>query len=196
MRSVFKFGSFSGDFWAQLTGLDQLVREWLGHLNSPFFDHLFLQITNLGSPQTFIFLAAVLTVLLVFTRKWRDALFMDGCLITAWWVMGQLKELFARPRPFGEHLVYATGFSFPSGHAMISTAFYGFLAYLALRLWPGRNGKIIASILIILIFLIGISRVYLNVHYFSDVLAGFLLGGIILLLFIKLLPKAGGASRY
>lgn len=196
MRSVYVFGSFSGDFWAQLTGLDQLIRGWLGHLSSPFFDHLFLQITNLGSPQAFICLATLLSVWLVFRKKWRDAFFMDGCLITAWWVMGQLKELFARPRPLGEHLTYAAGFSFPSGHAMISTAFYGFLAYLALRFLPGRSGKILASVLVAIIFLIGLSRVYLNVHYFSDVLAGFLLGGIILLLFIKLLPKAGGESRY
>lgn len=185
----------TNNIWAGLTGLDQFVGEWIARLSSPFFDHWFLTITNLGSPLVITILSILLTVYLVFRGKWRDALFLDGCVITTWWVMGRLKELLARPRPSGEHLAYATGFSFPSGHAMVSTAFYGFLAYLALRFIPGRSGRIIASILIILIFLIGISRVYLNVHYFSDVVAGFLLGAIILLVFVRLLAKAYNKGR-
>jgi undecaprenyl-diphosphatase len=189
------FNSYTDDKWAGLTGLDQLAAESVAHLSSPFFDHCFLAITKLGSFWAVTFLAVGFTILLVVRGKWRDVLFMDGCVITAWWIMIRLKELLARPRPLGEHLTYATGFSFPSGHAMVSTALYGFLAYLALQYIPGRSGKIIAYILIILVFLIGISRVYLNVHYFSDVVAGFLLGAIILLVFVRLL-KAYNKSRF
>lgn len=189
MRSAFILGSPGGEAWGLLTGLDQLMREWLGYLSSPFADRFFSQVTKLGSPSTFFILATLFSIFLVARRKRLETLFMDTGLIISWGIMDFLKELVARPRPGGEHLTYATGYSFPSGHAMISTVFYGFLAYLALRLLPGRMGKVLAVILGILIFLIGISRIYLNVHYFSDVVAGFLLGGLLLFLFIKLLHR-------
>lgn len=174
--------------------IDQLIREGLVKLSGPSLERFFLQITDFGSPGTFIILAMLFSVLLVFRKKRWEAFFMDGCLLTSWWVMRLLKELFARPRPEGEHLTYAAGYSFPSGHAMISIAFYGFLAYLALRLLPGRTGKALAVILGVLVFLIGISRIYLNVHYFSDVLAGFLMGGFILFIFIRLGQKMPTSS--
>ena len=90
------------------------------------------------------------------------------------------KELFARPRPYFEHpLVLETSYSFPSGHATMSLIFYGMLAYfcvLALRTWRARTAVIFGASLLVL--LIGFSRIYLGVHYFSDVVAGFASGGI------------------
>ncbi|NLB87665.1 MAG: phosphatase PAP2 family protein [Syntrophomonadaceae bacterium] len=104
--------------------------------------------------------------------------------------MSLLKDFFGRPRPSGEHLTIATGMSFPSGHAMLSMAFYGFVAYLlAQRVNSPQRRKLIWAVAVIFIFLIGFSRLYLNVHYPTDVIAGFLLGALFLFAFIKLYQR-------
>lgn len=99
-----------------------------------------------------------------------------------------LKAVYERPRPAYEHLVEASGYSFPSGHAMISSGFYGFISYLLFYLLKEKtNNAIFAPIFFsILILLIGISRIYLGVHYPSDVIAGFLMGGLWLIFCILL----------
>jgi len=97
-----------------------------------------------------------------------------------------LKGVFARPRPdITLHLIYEGGFSFPSGHSMTSFVFYGFLAILLARnLVNKRKANQIAALLCILIFLVGFSRVYLGVHYPTDVLGGFFLGNAVLFLIL------------
>ncbi len=91
-----------------------------------------------------------------------------------------LKGLFERPRPQFEHpLLVETSYSFPSGHAMESFVVYGMLTYfavLALRSWEQRVGVVLGAAL--LVVLIGFSRMYLGVHYLSDVLAGYAAGGV------------------
>ena len=91
-----------------------------------------------------------------------------------------LKALFARPRQHFEHpLLVETSYSFPSGHAMGSLLAYGMLAYfavLALGSWRSRVGAVFAVALLVL--LIGLSRMYLGVHYLSDVAAGYAAGGV------------------
>jgi undecaprenyl-diphosphatase len=99
-----------------------------------------------------------------------------------------MKNYYGRPRPAGEALTFATGYSFPSGHSMVSMAFYGYLSYLA---WSrgGRLGKMGAAGLWLLIILIGVSRVYLNVHYPTDVLGGWIFGFIIVAVTIKVMKR-------
>ncbi|MBX9853267.1 MAG: phosphatase PAP2 family protein, partial [Cytophagaceae bacterium] len=88
------------------------------------------------------------------------------------------------------HLTEASGLSFPSGHAMISFSFYGLLIYMA---WRGIKNKILKWTvvigLLILIHAIGFSRVYLKVHYASDVMAGFAIGTVWLILSVFMLRK-------
>ncbi len=85
------------------------------------------------------------------------------------------KNLFQRPRPVGLNLVAETGFSFPSGHAMLSMAVLGMLVVIAHdRMRPGRRRLLVIAGLSALILLVGLSRLYLGVHYPSDVLAGYL----------------------
>lgn len=97
-----------------------------------------------------------------------------------------LKRIFRRPRPNILWLVEEKGFSFPSGHAMVSTAFYGYLIYLLWKSNMSQKKKVLGTILLsLLIFFIGNSRIYLGVHYATDVIAGFLVGSIYLSLYIK-----------
>jgi undecaprenyl-diphosphatase len=166
--------------------MDRIVRLWLADISHPVADQFFGWITHLGSPTAFTLGSIASILIFLWMRRGLQGLVLNLCLLTSWAVMNGLKELFGRPRPPGEHLTYAAGFSFPSGHAMVSTAFYGFLAYLLLMNLPGRWGQWCSGVLIILIILIGISRVYLNVHFASDVLAGFILGGLLVFVFARL----------
>ena len=87
-----------------------------------------------------------------------------------------LKNIIQRPRPTEFRIIDEKGYSFPSGHSMVSMAFYGFIIYLIYKNIKNKYLKWISiSLLSLLIFLIGISRIYLGVHYTSDVLAGFLI---------------------
>lgn len=103
-------------------------------------------------------------------------------------IMILLKLLFERPRPNAPFMADVSGFSFPSGHSMSAITFYGLLIFIT---WNGRSQKtrkyVMIVLLAILILLIGTSRVYLRVHYLSDVLAGFLMGFIWLLFSLSIL---------
>lgn len=101
-----------------------------------------------------------------------------------------LKFFFNRPRPLLPHLVPSSGLSFPSGHAMVSASFYGLLIYLVHRHVTHKIWRIVLIILLaIFILLIGFSRVYLHVHYASDVLAGWAAGLLWVMLAIHLLER-------
>lgn len=88
-----------------------------------------------------------------------------------------LKYIFARQRPSVLRLINETSYSFPSGHSMINAALYTIIILLLLKNADKKGKRIIVSIsLVILFVIIGLSRVYLGVHYFGDVLAGWILG--------------------
>lgn len=100
-----------------------------------------------------------------------------------------IKFIVRRPRP-SYKLINITGYSFPSGHAMVTFAFYGLLAYFVYKYVNNKIIKyLLLTILIILTILIGISRVYLGVHYLSDVISGYLISTIYLTVFIKYIEK-------
>lgn len=176
---------YTWSIFAQEWNFDRTVKLWFDHLSHPCFDIFFGRITQLGSPLAFVLLGIIALVVLLRLRRALQGIILNLCLIVSWAVMSGLKMLFTRPRPLGEQLTYATGYSFPSGHAMVSMAFYGFLAYLVWINLPGKQGKCWAGSLVFLVFLIGVSRIYLNVHYASDVLAGFLLGGLMVYMFVR-----------
>ncbi|MBR2705210.1 MAG: phosphatase PAP2 family protein [Clostridia bacterium] len=85
-----------------------------------------------------------------------------------------IKNIIQRPRPIGHRLIDENGYSFPSGHSMVSMAFYGYLIYIINKKVESKTIRIISTILLsVLIVLIGLSRIYLGVHYTSDVCGGF-----------------------
>ena len=100
-----------------------------------------------------------------------------------------IKNLVQRPRP-PQALITESGFSFPSGHAFVAIVFYGFLLYLIINFFENKTIRKLAIFFIPLIILaIGYSRIYLGVHWYSDVLAGYFFGVIWLLIVIFILEK-------
>ena len=148
-------------------------------------------ITNFGG-AIFLSIATVMLFLLIKNKKIGLSIISNIVIIT---VLNQLlKRILQRPRPTEFRIVEETGYSFPSGHSMVSMAFYGYLIYLIYRYIKNKYVKwTLIAILSILICLIGISRIYLGVHYTSDVLGGFLLSISYLVVYIssikKLLPE-------
>lgn len=163
---------------------DHIIQYWVSSNHQPELITFFTWMTSWGNSAAIIVLCSLASILLLMKRYWQTMLILDVGLSAAWFTMALLKLMFGRVRPLGEHLVYAGGYSFPSGHAMLSMVFYGFVAYiLSLNLhgWSRLGVQFAAGLLILLI---GCSRVYLNVHYSSDVMAGFFLGSIFLLVMI------------
>ena len=144
-------------------------------------------ITNFGGAIFIIALTALL-VIAIKNKKMGLSIFTNLVIIT---VLNQsLKRILQRPRPTEYRIIQETGYSFPSGHSMISMAFYGYLIYLIYRYVKNKYIKWLSiSLLSILICLIGISRIYLGVHYTSDVLGGFLISISYLVIYISAVNK-------
>lgn len=152
---------------------------------------IFKLITKLGNWYTLI----IITLgFLVFDGK-KSFKYISINLATAALLNQGLKFLFQRPRP-ELNIIAAMGYSFPSGHSMVSMAFYGFLIYMLLKTNHSNKYKTIGSILLFMIILmIGFSRIYLGAHYVTDVLAGFALGIIYLVVFTFIIKKGGNNSE-
>lgn len=145
---------------------------------------IMLFITFLGKHQFLIpaNLALILYFLLVTKQNWFSIRVIT-ISISSLVLMLLLKQLFQRKRPLAPLLKAARGLSFPSGHAIMAVTFYGLLIYILQHTIGANWLRSVSTILIIvLIFLIGFSRVYLRVHYASDVLGGFIIGSLWLLI--------------
>ncbi len=130
-------------------------------------------ITDFGNVHYLLFFLFLTFFLFKKKSKWKFLVCMMVLEVTSNIL---LKNFFARPRPNVLWLIEETGFSFPSGHMMASTMFYGLCIYFLLESDQNKLIKIIGSLFFtLLILLIGTSRIYLGVHYTSDILGGFLI---------------------
>ena len=148
---------------------------------------IFKIITWFGSATCIILLALIL----FFTIKNKKVgLLISTNLIIITTLNQALKIIVQRPRPTEYRIINEAGYSFPSGHSMVSMAFYGFLIYLIYKNIKNKYLKIsLIVILSLLIVMIGISRIYLGVHYTSDVCAGFLVSLSYLIIYINFANK-------
>ena len=148
-------------------------------------------ITNLGGTIFLIFLTILLLIIFLFKFKNKKIGFAIVINIINSALLNMiLKNILQRPRPEEFRIISVTGYSFPSGHSMNSMAFYGFLIYLIYIKIENKYIKFfLISILSVLIILVGISRIYLGVHYTSDVLAGFLISIVYLILYINIINQ-------
>ncbi len=148
---------------------------------------IFKIITWFGSATCLI----LLTIILFTTIKNKKVgLLISTNLIIITILNQALKIIVQRPRPTEYRIINEAGYSFPSGHSMVSMAFYGFLIYLIYKNIKNKYLKIsLIIILSLLIVMIGISRIYLGVHYTSDVCAGFLVSLSYLIIYINFANK-------
>jgi membrane-associated phospholipid phosphatase len=156
--------------------IDITVLRQIRQLANPVLDQLMLGITRLANPEVVITVVVIAFSWLIRRRQWRSAvMLLFTCLGTVMINQG-MKLVFARPRPLlWPRLIQETSYSFPSGHALGAMVLYGFLAYLLVRRHPGQT-RSIYGIAAGLIMAIGFSRLYLGVHYPTDVLGGYLVG--------------------
>lgn len=161
---------------------------WLvRYFATPLADQMMIAISNLGFGYSYaVVVIAAFSGLAVY-RRWLElegvALSLGGGAVLNY----VLKNIFERARPDAFHLVVAAGYSFPSGHAMVSLCFYGMAAFLLARVMPSWRWRYMLGVVIaVLILAIGISRIYLGVHYPSDVVAGYTAGTMWLMFSIAL----------
>jgi undecaprenyl-diphosphatase len=177
LLALWVFAALADEVMEQDTAqLDNAVLVGLRAHQSPLLDSLAWFCSMLGAELLAVF-ALVLVVVLGWQRRWGAVVGLLLTVVGAQLLNDVLKDWFqrTRPAPVGA-LIPAQAFSFPSGHAMVSAAFYLFVGYLAWRLMAGRWRIVCAAALVLVAFLIGLSRLYLGVHYLTDVVAGYIAG--------------------
>lgn len=156
----------------ELLRIDQAAY-WLivEHLRAPWLTPVMEAFSGLATPAA---LVTIVVVMAAFTPRARYGAVCAVNLVLVTALNQALKFLVQRPRPEGFRLADASGFSFPSGHSMVAMAFFGLLIWMVWRTGRTRAVRVGATtVFAALIVLIGVSRIYLGVHYASDVLAGF-----------------------
>lgn len=174
-----------------LTGsFDATVYKFVIGFRSDSLTKVLLFITDFASVKGIVALCGISLIGLFW--KYYKSLFLVLNVIVSTIFNVVIKNIMMVPRPNILRLTEETGYSFPSGHSMASVAFYGFAIYLILSSDMSKYLKIILSgLLVILILVIGFSRVYLGVHNASDVIAGYAISTGLLLADIMILKKRG-----
>lgn len=168
-------------------GFDRFIYNIIAFNKNDILTGFYKFITGFASEIIVAFVS--LTFFLVFkNKKYAFFVFLNAVNIV---ILNMLLKLtFMRDRPYELMIITEDGYSFPSGHAMAALGFYGFIIYLIWHFNLTKKVKIIFTILIsILIILIGFSRIYLGVHYASDVLAGFMISSAYLIIYISFVKK-------
>ncbi|MHC2993802.1 hypothetical protein OB13_20250 [Pontibacter sp. HJ8] len=172
------------------TGLDNALFSYAASHRSEGMTH-FMRVISFFASADYLLVAPPLLVMVFawfHSLRWY-ALKILMIAFTSTMLNQLLKSLFERPRPITA-MLKESSLSFPSGHAMIGVSFYGLLIYIVWREVHNPFWKWLwISLLALLLLLIGYSRVYLNVHYATDVLAGYAMGILWLLLAIYLMKK-------
>lgn len=165
--------------WGFIGTLDDVIGNQFIEARRPFLNTIFVLITRLGDVWFVTLFTAIIFIIAMVRKNYKIGIWYAATVALGAGALNQLvKFLFERPRPDEAfHLVVQHGFSFPSGHAMGSVITYGALLFMIIRLYSTWKVPVISAIIIIpLILLIGFSRIYVGVHYFSDVIGGFSLG--------------------
>ncbi len=161
-----------------LAQYDQQISEYIISFRSPQLTQYFLFMTHAGDIYGYLIVFSIaLIISIILFKNWRYAAQTLFVLLLASISNTILKRFVDRARPGIEHLVVVETLSYPSGHAMAAMAFYGFLIYLFYRFKMSAWLKYgIILLLIFIILSIGISRIYLGVHFPSDIAGGYIAG--------------------
>lgn len=175
--AMWGFATIAQEVWEKETyAFDTSILLYLRSLHDPLRDRVMLAFTFFGEPNLLLALSVSLGIIL-WVRKHRSE--ATTIAVTGAGALGLnilLKQLFARARPqLWERTVDVRFYSFPSGHAMISMVIYGLLGYLLGSRFPKQRWWIY-SLTVILVAVIGLSRLYLGVHWPTDIIAGYTAG--------------------
>ncbi|MCC4212305.1 phosphatase PAP2 family protein [Leeuwenhoekiella parthenopeia] len=161
-----------------LNAWDSRVTEFVLSYRNPALTNYFIIVTDIGDLYGYLSILVIATILSYFVfKQWKYVLQIVLVLALASISNVILKRFIDRARPGIEHLVTVETLSYPSGHAMSAMAFYGFLIYLVTRFRMNTFLKALCiTALVLFILSIGISRIYLGVHFPSDIAGGFIAG--------------------
>lgn len=178
------------DGW--ITQFDLLLNARIAFIQSPVLTNLVLFISSILSPASLSIFSIVFFGFLIYKKNLRySSILLFG--IAVGWIIGFLLKLaIQRERPENA-LIEASGYSFPSGHATIAIIFFSLIIIFLKDYVKNKTSRsIFSAICIVLILLAGFSRLYLNVHWFSDIIAGFSLGAV----WLAMLFLASGKKQH
>lgn len=185
--AVFILFSIIGSLYNnEIISIDVFMHDLVvNNLRSDGLTFIMLFITNFCNPIILILLSLV--ILLICKDKKMGLIIMINLLVSI--LLNIIfKGIIQRDRPLEDFLITESGYSFPSGHSMVSMAYYGLIIYFIFKKIKDKRVRNVLMILIgFLILAIGFSRIYLGVHFASDVIGGFLISIIYLVCAIKLL---------
>jgi membrane-associated phospholipid phosphatase len=175
---IFAWLAMAVDGGGPVVRLDNAIATWLHAHATGFATDVLSTVTQLGGATVLLAITVVAALALLLRRRVAHAALMAAALAGGEGLNMALKAAFERPRPgFSDPLATAAGFSFPSGHAMVSLTVYGALAFLvATRVGSRRARVAVLGSALALVAAIGLSRIYLGVHYLSDVVAAYCAG--------------------
>lgn len=166
---------------------DHQVYQYISQFITEPVTMVFKLITNLSGA---VFVVSITLLIVLWCKNKRYGKYIVINLVSITLINQILKYIVQRPRPTEFRIIDETGYSFPSGHSMVSMAFYGFIIYLMYHYVENKYLKWgMCTLLTLLIPLIGISRIYLGVHYASDVIGGFCVSISYLILYTKFVSK-------
>lgn len=176
---------------------DTVIREWFYSIRTSWLTEVVKAITFMGNTKTIIVICLVLLLLpLVRGKAGLQVTKKIGIPIAVVAIVGSainkaIKHIVMRPRPdVSLHLIDQGGWSFPSGHSISSLLLYGFLAWLILYYVKDKWAANVATVILTLLWMgVGLSRIYLGVHYPTDVLGGWMLGMVVMMVTMIIIEK-------
>lgn len=186
-------GEFAGEFRERhiFARWDWQIAQYFLSVRSDFLTAIMKSITFFGDAKFVIAAMIIILFSLTFNKKYVYSIALSLSAAVSFATSFLLKDIFSRPRPQGHQLIVESGFSFPSGHAIIAVALYGMLAYFLVKYFENKYAKIVVGFVgFAVIAAIGVSRVYLGVHWPSDVIGSYIFGGIWLGIIIWLVRKS------
>ncbi|PPS39202.1 phosphatase PAP2 family protein [Chroococcidiopsis sp. TS-821] len=162
----------------QTNAFDTAIMLAMRGIHNPLFDQAMMGTTFLGDPTILFIICLVLGVWLYRHQRRSAANTLAIAYLGALLLQFVLKPVFTRERPaLWEQFILLRDYSFPSGHALMSLVVYGLISYILTGYFPQRQ-KLITSITVLLVFAIGFSRIYLGVHWPTDVIGGYAAGAV------------------
>lgn len=167
--------------------IDSLIYNFISKFISNNLTNSIKLLTLLGSALVVI---SIVIIVLIFFKNKRYGIYMAINLITITILQLILKSIFSRSRPIDINLIKESGYSFPSGHSLTVMALYGFIIYLIYISKLNRNSKtIFISLFSLIIFIVGLSRIYLGVHFFTDVIGAYTFSLSYLIIYISIIKN-------